>query len=81
MLIIITYKFNKKMILVFKNKNILLNMIILLKIKKEFLSSQYGIGGTNITMISSNESISYLSINSPRKHFRIRFNTIPKNKY
>ncbi|KAF9818428.1 hypothetical protein IEO21_02777 [Rhodonia placenta] len=48
--------------------------------KKGKLSSQYGIGGTNIIMTNEfSETISFPSINSARFHFRVRFTTISKN--
>ena len=44
------------------------------------LSSQYGIGCTNIIMMNGlGETISFPSINSARLHFRVRFTTISKN--
>ena len=48
--------------------------------KKGKLSSQYGIGGTQIIMTSElGETISFPSINSARLHFKVRFTTISKN--
>ncbi len=48
--------------------------------KKGKLSSQYGIGGTNIIMTNEfNETLTFPSINSARLHFRVRFTTISKN--
>lgn len=48
--------------------------------KKGELSSQYGIGGTNIIMTNEQGTImSFPSINSARTHFKVRFTTISKN--
>jgi len=48
--------------------------------KKGQLSPQFGINGTQITMIDEQGNIiTFPSINSARIHFRVRFNTISKN--
>jgi len=48
--------------------------------KKGVLSSQYGIGGTKVTLTSENgEVLTFPSINAARKHFRVRFTTISLN--
>jgi group I intron endonuclease len=49
--------------------------------KKGILAPQYGIGGTKIKMINElGEVILFLSINSARQHFKVRFTTISENK-
>ena len=48
--------------------------------KKGELSSQYGVGGTNIIMTNEQGTVlSFPSINSARTHFKVRFTTISKN--
>lgn len=48
--------------------------------KKGILASQFGIGGTKITMIDEQRTImTFPSINSARTHFRVRFTSISKN--
>lgn len=48
--------------------------------KKGKLASQYGLGGTRITMTNElRDVISFPSINSARLHFRVRFKTISQN--
>jgi group I intron endonuclease len=48
--------------------------------KKGVLSSQYGLGGTQVTLSSENgEVLTFPSINAARKHFRVRFTTISLN--
>lgn len=49
--------------------------------KKGINAPQYGIGGTKIIMTSEKgDFISFPSINSARKHFRVRYSTISNNK-
>jgi hypothetical protein len=49
--------------------------------KKGIFSPQYGIRGNKIIMTSEiGKVMSFPSINSARKHFRVRFKTISENK-